>query len=123
MELSRRETVALFEGLMEAELRKMRRMYPRCRIERDLGEEEIYYTVRIGKRRFTLFVGASIELTLISMRNKHEYEDYTCDGATTCYTDEEAAHCKELLQSYYFPLLEKPHIPCNQLFPEGWETD
>lgn len=123
MELSQRETIALFEGLMESELRKMRQLYPRCRIEREYGEDEIFYKVGIGKRRFTLSVGASIDISLMSMRNKHEYEDYVCDGATTCYTDEEASHCKDLLQSYYFPLLENPYISCCQLFPDRWDDD
>ena len=48
MELSQRETIALFEGLMESELRKMRQLYPRCRIEREYGEDGIFYKVGLA---------------------------------------------------------------------------
>ena len=118
--VSRSEVVALFEGLMEAECRKLKRLFPQCRIKRDNGEGEIFYKVSILDRRFKMYVGKSISFTIWTKDDHDECDDYTSDFTSVDFTEDEAEKFVDLLKTRYFPLLENPRLSSMDMFPGMW---
>ena len=62
MELNHTEQMALFEGLMDAEYRKLKPQFPRCRIKKEFFPEGIYLHIQNGRRHCDVEVGTGIHI-------------------------------------------------------------
>lgn len=116
------EVVALFEGLVQAEERRLRAKYQYGgRFKWEIGEEELHIQFVIRKRKFELYVGSMIDAVLWYDKRSCGVDDYISDCSSTPYTNEDVLRLARLLQSRYFPLLENPEVSSEELFPEMWE--
>lgn len=62
MELTHVEQMALFEGLMDAEYRKLKPLFPRCRLKKALFTGGIYFHICI----FIIVYGRMVEIYLVT---------------------------------------------------------
>lgn len=103
MELTHVEQMALFEGLMDAEYRKLKPLFPRCRLKKALFTEGIYFHIQNGRRHCEVEVGTSVHINC--WRNERYGRDddlYHCS-----YNPPQEGQVMELaryLQEVHFPL-------------------
>ena len=79
MELNHAEQMALFEGLMDAEYRKLKPQFPRCRFRKEFFPEGIYLHIQNGRRHCDVEVGTGIHINC--WRNERYGRDddlYSC---------------------------------------------
>lgn len=120
MELTHVEQMALFEGLMDAEYRKLKPLFPRCRLKKALFTEGIYFHIQNGRRHCEVEVGTDVHINC--WRNERYGRDddlYHCS-----YNPPQEGQVMELaryLQEVHFPLLEQPDKTSMELFPEIWD--
>ena len=62
MELTHVEQMALFEGLMDAEYRKLKPLFPRCRLKKALFTGGIYFHIQNGRRHCEVEVGTGVHI-------------------------------------------------------------
>ena len=67
MELNHAEQMALFEGLMDAEYRKLKPQFPRCRFRKEFFPEGIYLHIQNGRRHCDVEVGTGIHINCCGM--------------------------------------------------------
>lgn len=117
--LTTQEVIALFEGLMRAEERRLRAKYPRCcRFRWEIAEESLHLEISVRKRKFELYVGDKIDIVAWYNCRSCGVDDYISDFSYLHYTDEEVWTLARLLQTRYFPILENPEASSEDLFPE-----
>ena len=103
MELNHTEQMALFEGLMDAEYRKLKPQFPRCRFKKELFPEGIYLHIQNGRRHCD------------------GRDDDLCSWSYNPPKDDQVAELSRYLQEVHFPLLEQPERRSDELFPAIWE--
>ena len=69
MELTHVEQMALFEGLMDAEYRKLKPLFPRCRLKKALFTGGIYFHIQNGRRHCEVEVG-TIAATILPRKDR-----------------------------------------------------
>ena len=107
MELNHAEQMALFEGLMDAEYRKLKPQFPRCRFKKDFFPEGIYLHIQNGRRHCDVEVGTGIHINC--WRNERYGRDddlYSCSYNPP--KDNQVMELARYLQEVPFPLLEQP---------------
>ena len=122
MEVSVHEIVALFEGLLNAEERRLRSKYPRnCRFKWEIEEDSLHVQISVRKRKFELYVGDQIDMVAWYNSRSCGVDDYISDFTNLGCTDGNVLQLVRLMQARYFPILENPDTPSEELFPEMWE--
>ena len=120
MELNHTEQMALFEGLMDAEYRKLKPQFPRCRFKKELFPEGIYLHIQNGRRHCDVEVGTGIHINC--WRNeRYGRDDDLCSWSYNPPKDDQVAELSRYLQEVHFPLLEQPECRADELFPAIWE--
>lgn len=120
MNFTQTEVIALFEGLMTAEHRKLKAQFPRCRLQKEPTEEGMILRAANGRRKCEIVIGDKIELS--SWRNeRYGVDDYLSSWTYPAYSDEEVLELARYVQTVYFPLLEQPDQTSEDLFPELWD--
>lgn len=120
MELNQTEQTALFEGLMDAEYRKLKPEFPRCRFQKELCPEGLCLHIQNGRRHCE--VGAGTRMYIHCWRNeRYGVDDDLFTGSYVPPQDGQAMELSRYLQEVCFPLLEQPDKYSEELFPEIWD--
>ena len=120
MELNHTEQMALFEGLMDAEYRKLKPQFPRCRFKKEFFPEGIYLHIQNGRRHCDVEVGTGIHINC--WRNeRYGRDDDLCSWSYNPPKDNQVMELSRYLQEVHFPLLEQPERRSDELFPAIWE--
>lgn len=102
MELNHTEQMALFEGLMDAEYRKLKPQFPRCRFKKELFPEGIYLHIQNGRRHCDVEVGTGIHINC--WRNeRYGRDDDLCSWSYNPPKDDQVAELSRYLQEVHFP--------------------
>ncbi|XBX07683.1 hypothetical protein QMP26_05860 [Enterocloster clostridioformis] len=120
MEFTQAEITALFEGLMLAEQRKLKPLFPRCRFKTEVYDDAVILHASNGRRKCKVTITKTI-LMECWRNERYGLDDSLCDGTYTVMTDEDVIQLARYLQKVYFPLLEQPDKCSDELFPEIWE--
>lgn len=120
MELNQTEKMALFEGLMDAEYRKLKPEFPRCRFRKEFSPEGLYLHIQNGRRHCEVGVGTNIYIHC--WRNeRYGRDDDLFSGNYIPSQDGQAMELSRYLQKVPFPLLEHPDKNSMELFPGIWD--
>lgn len=102
MELNHTEQMALFEGLMDAEYRKLKPQFPRCRIKKEFFPEGIYLHIQSGRRHCDVEVGTGIHINC--WRNeRYGRDDDLCSWSYNPPKDNQVMELARYLQEVHFP--------------------
>ena len=120
MELTHVEQMALFEGLLDAEYRKLKPLFPRCRFKKEFFSEGISFHIQNGRRHCDVEVGNGIRMNC--WRNeRYGRDDDLCSYGCNPPQEGQVMDLARYLQKVYFPLLEQPDKTSMELFPEIWD--
>ena len=120
MEITKNQAIALFEGLMIAEHRKLKEKFPRCRLRREIADAGMTLEIQNGRRRCEVSVSEKLDVTC--WRNeRYGVDDYHSSWTYCIDLLEDVLSLAQELQEFYFPLLEQPDKISEDLFPEIWD--
>lgn len=120
MGFTKAEVMALFEGLMIAEHRKLKEKFMRCRLHREITDTSIVLEIQNGRRRCKVSVSDTVDLSC--WRNeRYGLDDYLSSWSSPGYLFEDVLSLSQTIQEIYFPLLEQPEKSSEDLFPHIWD--
>ena len=103
-----------------AEYRKLKPQFPRCRFKKEFFPEGIYLHIQNGRRHCDVEVGTGIHINC--WRNeRYGRDDDLCSWSYNPPKDDQVAELSRYLQEVHFPLLEQPECRSDELFPAIWE--
>ena len=121
MEFTKIEVMALFEGLMTAEHRKLKETFPRCRLRRETTDSGITLELQNGRRRCEVKISEK-QLDVNCWRNeRYGVDDYHSSWSNCVGLPEDVMSLAQTMQELYFPLLEQPDKRSEDLFPWIWD--
>lgn len=120
MNFTQTEVIALMEGLMTAEHRKLKKQFPRCRLQKEFTDRGIVLRAGNGRRKCEVVIGNKIELSCWRSE-RYGVDDYLSSWSYSDYDAEEVLELARHIQTIYFPLLEQPDKTSMDLFPALWD--
>lgn len=120
MEFTKRESAALFEGLLMSEHRELKQSFPRCRLRREVTDDCMTLEIQNGRRRCKVSISDKVDISC--WRNeRYGWDDYHSSWSDPGFFCEDMLNLSQRVQELYFPLLKQPDKTSVELFPQIWD--